>query len=185
MNTAAETLQYLTFVIAGEEYAVDILTVREILTYETLTKIPKVPPFIRGVMNVRGSVIPVIDLAFKLAVPASAVTKRTCVIILDVTLGGEGSVVGFLVDSVNEVADLGPDDIGAVPSFGTRLGAEFLRGIGRINERFALILDLDRVLTHLEQLTANALSAEATATGEEPKARRRNKSRLPTEAESS
>jgi purine-binding chemotaxis protein CheW len=160
------TLQYLTFVIAGEEYAVDILRVREILAFDFFTKIPRAPAFIRGVMNVRGSVIPVIDLAVKLGLPPAAVTKRTCLIVLDVQLRQESSVIGFLVDSVNEVVDLGAADIEDVPSFGTRLAGELLRGIGRVASRFVLVLDLDLVLTHLEQLTAAALAADQAAGGE-------------------
>jgi purine-binding chemotaxis protein CheW len=138
--------QYLTFELAGEEYALDILHVREILRFEEVTRVPTAPPSVRGVLNLRGSVVPVVDLAVRFGLPETVETRRTCIVIVEVSPGGEPLVMGVMADAVSQVMDLLPGDIEPPPSFGTRVRIEFLRGLARVGSRFALLLDLDRLL---------------------------------------
>src|SRR5206468_11896814 len=119
-STVAEQGQYLGFHVAGEEYAIGILRVREILEYDVVTKVPTTPPSIRGVINLRGSVVPVVDLAVKLGLPEIAVTKRTCIVVVEVNLSGERTVMGVLADSVSQVIDLPASEVQPPPTFGTR-----------------------------------------------------------------
>jgi len=159
--------QYLTFFLAGEEYAAGILRVREILQYEPVTRVPATPPWIRGVMNLRGSVVPVVDLALKFGLPETAVTKWTCVLIVEVELEGQRAVMGVMADAVTEVIDLGPEDVEPPPPFGTRVRVDYLLGMGKVpGKKFVLLLDLDRVLSAAELLTA-AAAAEAEPGPEE------------------
>jgi purine-binding chemotaxis protein CheW len=145
-NTPEET-QYLTFRLAGEEYAVGILRVKEIIPYGTLTKVPQTPPAVRGVINLRGSVVSVVDLAVKFGLPASVVTDRTCIVIVELSLDGEPTVMGILADSVSQVIELFSDDILPAPPFGTRVRMDFLKGMGKAGSKFVLILDIDKVLS--------------------------------------
>jgi purine-binding chemotaxis protein CheW len=142
--------QYLTFQLAGEEYAVGILHVKEIITYGTLTIVPQTPPFIRGVINLRGSVVPVVDLALKFGLSVSPVTNRTCIVIVEASLDGEPTVVGIIADSVSQVVELSADDVLPPPPFGTHVTTNFLRGMGKSGARFVLILDIDKVLCGAE-----------------------------------
>lgn len=151
--------QYLTFLIAGEEYAVGILRVKEIIEHEPMTRLPGAPPSIRGVINLRGAVVPVVDLALKFGLPALEITRRTCYVIVEIESGGEQSVIGIMADAVSSVVDLSPSEIEPPPSFGTRARAEHLLGLGKLGSRFALILDLDRMLSEHE----TAAFAEAVA----------------------
>lgn len=146
-DTLPETPQYLTFTLAGEEYAVSILKVREIIQYDpTLTSVPTMPGWVRGVINLRGSVVPVIDLAVKLGAPCGAVTHRTCVVVVEASVNGEQTVVGIIADSVSEVKVLPPGDVAPPPEFGTPVRSDLLKGLGKAGGRFVLILDIDRVL---------------------------------------
>ncbi len=155
MSGPGGTSQYLTFLIEDEEYAVGILQVREILQYEELTRVPATPPWIRGVMNLRGSVVPVVDLAAKLGLGARPVTRTTCIVILEVNLADHPSVMGLVADSVDQVLDLAPADIQAPPAFGTRIRTEFLAGIASLDRKLALILDIDRLLSADERVAAD------------------------------
>jgi purine-binding chemotaxis protein CheW len=156
--TAAEPAQYLTFHLAGEEYAIGILRVREIIQYEAITRVPTAPPSIRGVINLRGSVVPVVDLAVRFGLASTEVTKWTCIVIAEVEMDGERTVMGVLADSVSQVVDLLPEDIREAPSFGTRARVDHLLGMARMGRKFALILDIDRVLSE-EDLRGALLSA--------------------------
>jgi purine-binding chemotaxis protein CheW len=163
--------QVLTFRIAGEEYAVGILSVREIIEYEAVTRVPATPVWIRGVINLRGSVVPVIDLAVKLGLPETRVTRRTCIVIVEAELEGEPAVLGILVDSVHQVIELTPGEIEPPPAFGTPVRADFLLGMAKTGPRFALLLDIVRVLAADELLQAVSLleevpGEEAGAAGE-------------------
>ncbi len=160
-NQAVDQVQYLTFYIAGEEYAVGILRVREILEYDTLTRVPKTPPYIRGVINLRGNVVPVIDLAVKFGLGPSEVTKLTCVVILEVELDGEPTIMGVLADSVSQVIELASEDIQPAPSFGTQVKVDYLLGMGQSGKKFVLILDVDRVLSTSELTAVASLSGPA------------------------
>ncbi|MDB4951779.1 MAG: CheW protein [Gemmatimonadetes bacterium] len=152
----AQAGQYLTFELAGEEYALDILHVREILRFEEVTRVPTAPPSVRGVLNLRGSVVPVVDLAVRFGLPETVETRRTCIVIVEVAPGGEPLVMGVMADAVSQVMDLLPGDIEPPPSFGTRVRIEFLRGLARVGSRFALLLDLDRLLGMDEAAAAEA-----------------------------
>jgi purine-binding chemotaxis protein CheW len=147
-DQSAETTQYLTFSLAGEEYAVSILKVREIIRYDpTLTTVPTMPAWVRGVINLRGSVVPVIDLAVKVGALSGAITNRTCVVVVEASVNGDHTVAGIIADSVSEVKVLAPGDVEPPPEFGTPIRADLLKGLGKVGARFVLILDIDRVLS--------------------------------------
>ena len=151
--------QYLTFFLSDEEYAVNIQRVKEIIEYTTVTKVPKVPEWIRGVINLRGSVVPVVDLSVRFGLAERPVTKTTCIVVLEIEQDSERTVMGVIVDAVNQVIDLTPDDIEEPPSFGTRVRLDYLFGMGKLGKKFALILNIDRVLSNSELLTVSALQA--------------------------
>lgn len=139
--------QYLTFSLRGEEYALGILKVREILEYDVVTRVPKTPAWVHGAINLRGRVVPVVDLAVRFGLPPEPVSPRTCIVILDVDLEGEPAVMGILADSVSQVLDLNPEDIKPAPSFGTKARVEELIGVASIGNKLALILDTERALS--------------------------------------
>jgi purine-binding chemotaxis protein CheW len=138
--------QYLTFRLAGEEYAVGILQVREIITYGTITKLPHTPASIRGVINLRGNVVPVVDLGVKFGLTTSPVTDRTCIVIVEVNFNDSRTVMGVIADSVSQVISM-PDGILPAPAFGTRVRVDYLRGMGKSGEKFVLVLDIEKVLS--------------------------------------
>jgi purine-binding chemotaxis protein CheW len=146
MREHYEQPQYLTFHVAGEEYAAPILQVKEIIEYGTVTKVPTMPEYVRGVINLRGSVVPVVDLAAKLGLPLINVTRLSCIVIVEVMIEGEETVVGVLVDAMGQVIDLPAKDIEKPPAFGTRARADHLRGMGKLANKFLMILDLEKVL---------------------------------------
>ncbi len=163
---AREQTQFLTFLLAEELYAVNILRAREIIEYDTPTRVPNMPASIRGVINLRGAVVPVIDLALCFGLRDSRVTKRTCVIIAEVEVSGERLVMGLMADAVSQVIDLLPADIEAPPAFGARVRVDFLKGLGKIGKKFVLILDLDRALTTIDlRSVAEAQNAVFTPEG--------------------
>ena len=172
MNTEPDRTvspQYLGFHLAGEECAVSILRVREIIEYEAVTRVPGTPPWVRGVMNLRGSVVPVIDLAVKLGLPETVVTKRTCIVVSEVDLDGERVVMGVVADAVSQVMDLAASEIEPPPAFGTAVRVDYLLGLGRLKDRFVLLLDIDRVLSAAELLRvtadAGAMTPDAARSG--------------------
>ncbi len=142
-----ETTQYLTFRLAEEVYALDIGKVREVLDFTTATKVPRTPDFMRGVINLRGSVVPVVDLRLKFGMSATEKTVNTCVIITEVTVDGDTTILGCLADSVQEVLDLDAEHIAPAPRIGTRLKTEFIKGMGKQSEHFIIILDIDKVFS--------------------------------------
>jgi purine-binding chemotaxis protein CheW len=153
--------QYLTFQLAGEEYAVAIRRVKEIITYGPLTTVPQAPAAVRGMINLRGSVVAVIDLAIQFGLPASPPTNRTCIVILEVDFDGASTVIGILADAVNEVVEIFPEDILPVPAFGTTTRKDFLRGMGKAGAKFVLILTIENVLT---AVGSNGVSASTSIT---------------------
>jgi purine-binding chemotaxis protein CheW len=155
-NDAPDATQYLSFSVGEEEYGLPVLAVREILEYEHVTRVPRTPAFIRGVINLRGRVVPVMDLAVRFGLPCATVTKRSCVVIVEVAAGGEAAVLGLMVDAVHQVVELAPSDIEAPPSFGTRADIQFLKGLGHSGKRFVLLLDIDRLFAEGEEQTAVA-----------------------------
>jgi len=149
MSTAgtATTTQYLTFKLADEIFALDISKVREVLDFTSITRVPRTPEFMRGVINLRGSVVPVADLRLKFGMTRTEKTVNTCVIIVEVTVDNETTILGALADSVQEVLELGAENIEPAPKIGTRLNTEFIRGMGKQNETFIIILDIDKVFS--------------------------------------
>jgi purine-binding chemotaxis protein CheW len=145
-GTAVEQAsQYLTFRLGEEVFALEIAQVREVLDYTQITRVPRMPEFMRGVINLRGSVVPVVDLRLKFGMSATERTVNTCVIIVEVTLADERMLLGALADSVQEVVDLEARQIEPAPRIGSSVRAEFIRGMGKRDERFVIILDIDRV----------------------------------------
>jgi purine-binding chemotaxis protein CheW len=139
--------QYLTFLLAGEEYAVDVLSVKEIIEYGDVTKVPGTPFHVRGVINLRGSVVPVVDLALKLGREESPLSRRSCIVIVETGLQGDRVVTGVVADAVNQVIELSPEDIQPPPAFGTGVRLHYLEGIARIGTAFVLVLHMDSVLS--------------------------------------
>ncbi|TGU71283.1 MULTISPECIES: chemotaxis protein CheW [Geomonas] len=147
VETITETTQYLTFKLENELFALDIGKVREVLDFTTITKVPQTPDYMRGVINLRGSVVPVVDLRLKFGMAMAEQTVNTCVIIVEVELEGEKVVMGAMADAVQEVMDLEPDQIEPPPRIGTKLNTDFIKGMGKHNEQFIIILDIDKVFT--------------------------------------
>ncbi len=147
---AAETTQYLTFKLEDEIFALDVAKVREILDFTTVTKVPQTPEFMRGVINLRGSVVPVIDLRLKFGLSATEKTVNTCVIVVELLMEGETMILGVLADSVQEVIDMEPEQIEPAPRIGTKLNTDFILGMGKLDEQFMMILDIDKVFSGAE-----------------------------------
>jgi purine-binding chemotaxis protein CheW len=163
-ETAAQQ-QYLTFFLAEEEYAVGIQKVKEIIEYTTVTKVPKVPRWIRGVINLRGNVVPVVDLALRFGLEERPVTKTSCIVIVEIQQETESAVMGVIADAVNQVIELNAEDIEEPPAFGTRVRLEYLAGMGKLGKKFALILNIDHVLSATELLTVTGLQTELVDAG--------------------
>lgn len=156
--------QYLTFMLGGEMFAIGILAIKEIIEYGNLTEVPMMPDYIRGVINLRGSVVPVVDLSARFGRKSTELTRRTCIVIIEVAAGEEKQVVGVVVDAVNEVLEIPPAEIEAPPAFGARIRTDFIRGMGKVNGRFVIILNVGNVLSLddlalLEQAHAHDMSA--------------------------
>ncbi|HYO68785.1 MAG TPA: chemotaxis protein CheW [Archangium sp.] len=163
MSTSTEdvfTSQYMGFRLGGEDYAVHILRVKEIIAYSPVTPVPGLPPMVLGVINLRGKVVPVVDLAMKFGLPARQVTKWSCIVIVEANLEGERTEMGILTDAVSQVLDLAPRDIEPPPTFGTRVRVDFLEGLGRQEGGFVLLLNLDRLLCTSELLAVSRATQE-------------------------
>src|SRR5512140_498712 len=154
--------QFLSFTIGGADYGVPILTVKEILQHEAPTPVPGAPPSIRGVINVRGSVVPVLDLAVKFGRGETVATKRTCILVVEARVGGERLTLGVLADAVNEVLDLPADAVEPPPAFGTGIRLDYLTGMGKVGKGFVLLLDVDRVVSASEADLAAQAAAVAS-----------------------
>ena len=145
-----ETTQYLTFELDKETFALDVAKVREILDSPTITKVPQTPDYMRGVINLRGSVVPVIDLKLKFGMSETEKTVNTCIIVVEIAVEGEILILGALADSVQEVIDLEPEQIEPAPRIGIKLNTDFILGMGKHNEQFIMILDVDKVFSSAE-----------------------------------
>lgn len=139
--------QYLTFLLGGEMFAVGILNVKEIIEYGSVTGIPMMPPFIRGVINLRGAVVPVIDLSSRFGNQQSQVSRRTCIVIVEVSEGEERQDIGIVVDAVSEVLEIPRSEIEPPPAFGAKIRADFITGMGKVGGRFVIILNVSQVLS--------------------------------------
>jgi purine-binding chemotaxis protein CheW len=145
--TITETSQYLSFKLEEEVFALEISKVREVLDYTAVTKVPQTPNFMLGVINLRGSVVPVVDMRLKFGMPRSATTVNTCIIIVEIDLDDEVTILGALADSVQEVMDLDPEQIEPPPRIGTRLKTHFIKGMGKKDSEFIIILDIDKIFS--------------------------------------
>ena len=152
--------KFLTFSLAGEEYGVEILKVQEIVGMMDITPVPRIPPFILGLMNLRGKVIPVVDLRWKLGMGAAPCTDGSCIIVVRT----EGMVMGVVVDSVSEVLTIAPEAIEAAPSFGTDVNTDYILGIGKTGGGVRILLDIERVLSSREALATRAAALEGKKT---------------------
>lgn len=146
-TTITDTNQYLTFQLGEEVFALDVRKVREVLDFTSVTKIPRMPEYMRGVINLRGCVVPVVDLRLSLGMEATEKTVNTCIIVVEVALDGERAVIGALADSVEEVIELGPDSIQPAPRIGSNIRTEFIKGMGARDSGFVVILETDRVFS--------------------------------------
>ena len=153
--------QYLTFLLAGELFAIPILNIKEIIEYGSLTSVPMMPSFIRGVINLRGSVVPVVDIALRFGRPVTGVTRRTCIVIIEIESDGEKQDVGVVVDSVSEVLEIPNSEIEPPPTFGARVRADFIHGMGKIAGKFVVILAVDKVLS-IEEMALLGQASTAT-----------------------
>lgn len=142
-----ETRQYLTFKLGNEIFATDVAKVREVLDLTTITAIPRTPEFMRGVINLRGTVVPVVDLRLCFDMSRTESTRNTCIVVVEVMLENETAVIGALADSVEEVIDLEPDQIEPAPRIGMQIRTDFIRGMGKRDAQFIMILDIDRVFS--------------------------------------
>jgi purine-binding chemotaxis protein CheW len=142
-----ETRQYLTFKLGNEIFATEVAKVREVLDLTTITEIPKTPDFMAGVINLRGSVVPVVDLRLCFDMSKTVSTRNTCIVVVEVLLENESTVIGALADSVEEVIDLEPDQIQPAPRIGTQIRTDFIKGMGKRDDQFIMILDIDRVFS--------------------------------------
>lgn len=154
--------QFLTFLLGKEVFAMDIRTVREIIQYGPMTTVPLMPDFVRGVINLRGAVVPVIDLHARFGRPPAQVGKKTCIVIFDAVREGERVELGLLVDAVSEVIEIAPEQVEPAPSFGTAVRRDFIKGMGKVGTRFVILLDPDKAfdVNDMAQLCEAAQATE-------------------------
>jgi purine-binding chemotaxis protein CheW len=145
--------QYLAFTLGGETFAMDIRSIREVIQYGGITEVPLMPPFIRGVINLRGSVVPVIDLCVRFGRRPCAVAHRTCIVILELTQGEGTAELGVMVDNVSEVLSIAASEVEPAPAFGSDIRTEFIAGVAKVGERFVILLDVNHVLS-IDELSA-------------------------------
>ncbi len=155
-----EQNQYLTFRLAEEEFGVGILQVKEILEYGGVTSVPMVPDFIKGVINLRGNVVPVMDLKARFQMQSGELDKRACVVIVEVNMNGEETVMGILVDAVSEVMEIPPQDIEPPPPFGSKVSVDFIKGMAKVDKQFTMLLDIDKILSEEELAVVGSIQAE-------------------------
>ena len=158
-----EVRQYLTFKLDEEVFALDVGKVREILDYTNITKVPKTPDFMLGVINLRGSVVPVVDMRLKFGMTSQNRTVDTCIVVAEITIDNEITVLGALVDSVQEVFELEPSQVEPAPRIGTKLNTDFILGMGKRDEQFVIILDIDRIFSTEELDIVSGMGSEAAA----------------------
>lgn len=161
-------MKYLTFLLGEKSYAISILKIKEILEYGSVTPIPKMPDFICGAINLRGKLVPVIDLLERLGNGKSEIEKRSCIVIVEMKFSSEILSIGVIVDAVSKVMDFKNSDIEPAPSFGGSVETDFIEGMGKVDEDFVIILNIDRVLS-LDDLAllANSKDVSAQAAGVE------------------
>jgi purine-binding chemotaxis protein CheW len=156
-QNAADSAQYLTFQLAGQEYGLGIMQVREIVEFGDLTKVPRTPSSIRGVINLRGDVVPVVDLAPIFGLNSRPITARTCIIVVETNWEGERTVMGIIADMVSRVAQWSAREILPAPPFGSGMRMDFLKGMAKDSEKFIILLDISKVLLNPELKVSEAL----------------------------
>ena len=142
--------KYLTFALGNEEYGLEILKVREIIGYMDITAVPQMPPYIKGVINLRGQVIPVVDLRAKFSMASAEVTEETCIIVVEIAQQGRKFNTGIVVDHVSEVLDIAGENIEDAPQFGSDVNTDFILGMGKVGDRVKILLDIDKVLATVD-----------------------------------
>lgn len=147
VSKITEVRQYLTYKLEGEIFALDVGKVREILDYTNITRVPQTPEFMKGVINLRGSVVPVVDMRLKFGIAPQEKTVDTCIIVVEISIDNETTILGALVDSVQEVFELEPSQIEPAPRIGTKLRTDFILGMGKRDDQFVIILDIDKVFS--------------------------------------
>ncbi|WP_437497850.1 chemotaxis protein CheW [Sorangium sp. So ce1099] len=160
-DASSPVSQYISFIIAGDEYAVNILRAREIVEHSRTSRVPTMPACIVGVMNLRGRVVPVIDLAVQLGLPPTRVSRWTCILIVETELDGENTRLGLLIDGVGDVLTLAEDEIEPAPAFGTQVRADRLLGLAKVDQKLVLLLNIDRMLSPAELLASTTLGPAA------------------------
>jgi purine-binding chemotaxis protein CheW len=163
LQAVAEQKQYLTFLLGGEMFSIDILCIKEIIWYAGVTEVPMMPACIRGVINLRGAVVPVMDLSSRFGKPATAVTKNTCIVIIeiDAVTDGERQNIGVVVDAVQAVLEIPASEIEPPPSFGAKIRSDFIEGIGKVNGKFVILLNVNQVLSTEEVAAMGRVPAAA------------------------
>ena len=162
-----DTSQHLTFTLGNEVFALDISSVREVLQLTPITKIPRTPDFMCGVINLRGHAVPVINMRQKFGMDQTETTVDTCIIIVEVTFEGEHVIMGGLVDSVREVFEIKPEDMEAAPRMGTSINTEYIKGIGRQDGDFVIVLDIDCLFSSKELDVVREASQSSATLGQE------------------
>jgi purine-binding chemotaxis protein CheW len=153
--------KYLTFKLDVEEFGLEILKVQEIIKMMDITRVPRTPPFVRGVLNLRGKVIPVVDLRLKFDMESKAGTDKTCIIVVTVKRGDGSVVMGIIVDEVSEVLDVAGESIEPPPEFGSTVDTSFILGMGKVGDRVVTLMDVDKVLSNQEIATVSTVNAGA------------------------
>jgi purine-binding chemotaxis protein CheW len=161
VSAESSVIQYLTFMCAGERLAVEILDVKELIEMTSMTRVPMTPGFIRGVINLRGSVVPVVDLSARLAGDKCTLTKRSSIVLVEVTQGEHTQTLGMLVDEVSEILEIESDNIQPAPSFGSHIRTDFIQAMGNVNGEFIILLAIDKVLSVEELSTLSEVAALA------------------------
>ena len=159
----SETQQFLTFTLGSEMFAVGTLSVKEIIEYGQLTEVPMMPGFIRGVINLRGAVVPVVDLSARFGRSATQITRRTCIVIIEVPTGEEKHDIGVVVDTVSEVLEIPAGEIEPAPTFGAKIRTDFIQGMGKVGGKFVILLDVGRVLS-VDEISSLASIADQAST---------------------
>ncbi|PWI33783.1 chemotaxis protein CheW [Vibrio albus] len=162
VSAAASVTQYLTFICSGERLAVEILDVKELLEMTNMTRVPMTPEFIRGVINLRGSVVPVVDLSARLTGKVCSLTKRSSIVLVEVTQDEHTQILGMLVDEVSEILEIDSNHIQPPPSFGAHIRTDFIRAMGNVNGEFIILLAIDKVLSVEELSSLEALAHQSS-----------------------
>lgn len=161
--TEAISRQYVTFGLGEELFGIEVTRAREILSLVSVTKVPQTPDYLLGVINLRGQVVPVVDLRIKLGIPEAEMTRDSCIIVMEVQVDGEVLIVGGLADSVREVLELHDDQIEPPPRMGLKLKTEFIAGMGKVDEQFLILLEIDRVFSSEELAIVQELEESVSA----------------------